>query len=190
MIDVNGLRYELAGVVEDYHFLSLHQKISPMAILSHYYDDYDLLMLRMKPGGARQAIQRIEEQWRQLAPEVPFDYSFVDEDLKRLYTSEQSLGLLFRSFAGIAIFIACLGLLGLAMFSAERRVKEIGIRKVLGVSLRSIVFALSKNMVVLILLAFFLATPLSWYLMDRWLENFAYRTEISISTLQNKRASI
>ena len=182
MIDVNGLRYELAGVVEDYHFESLHQTINPMAILSHYYQGYELLMLRVRPGESQQAIQRMQQHWEKVAPGIPFEYAFVEEDLERLYTSEQNLSLLFRSFAGLAIFIACLGLLGLAMFSSERRVKEIGIRRILGASVSNIVFSLSKDMVVLIALAFLLATPVSWYLMEKWLENFAYRIEISTWT--------
>ena len=179
IIDVNGLRYELAGIVEDYHFRSLHEKLGPMALFSHYYQDYEMLLVRIKPGAYQQAIQRMQEQWQQLAPDVPFDYSFVDEDLEQLYQSEQNTATLFRSFAGLAIFIACLGLLGLVMFSAERRVKEIGIRKVWGASVRSIVFLLSHHMVKLILLAFLVASPLAGYLMQRWLENFEYRIAIS-----------
>ena len=179
IIDVNGLRYELAGIVKDYHFSSLREKLGPMAIFSHYYQDYEMLMVRIKPDAYQQAIQRMQEQWQQLAPDVPFDYSFVGEDLEQLYQSEQNTATLFRSFAALAIFIACLGLLGLALFSAERRVKEIGIRKVLGASIRSIVFLLSHHMVKLILLAFLVASPLAWYLMQRWLENFEYRITIN-----------
>lgn len=182
VIDVNGLKYELAGIVEDYHFRSLHQKITPMAILSHYYQDYEQLMVRIRPGTAQQAMQQIQEDWRRVAPELPLEYSFVEDDLQKLYASEQNLGLLFRSFAGLAIFIACLGLLGLVMFSAERRVKEIGIRKVLGATAGDIVVNLSRNMVMLITVAFLLATPLSWYLMENWLEKFAYRIEINALT--------
>jgi putative ABC transport system permease protein len=136
-------------------------------------------MVRIKPDSYQQAIQRMQEQWAQLAPDVPFDYSFVDEDLDQLYQAEQNTATLFRSFATLAIFIACLGLLGLALFSAERRVKEIGIRKVLGASIRSIVFLLSHHMVKLILLAFLVASPLAGYLMQQWLENFEYRIAIS-----------
>ena len=182
MIDVNGLRYEMAGVVEDYHFQSLHQRINPMAILSHYYQGHDLLMLRIRPGTTQQAIQAVERHWRKMVPDIPLEYSFVEDDLRSLYASEHHLGLLFRSFAGLAIFIACLGLLGLAMFSAERRVKEIGIRKVLGASVPDIVVTLSRDMVTLITMAFLLATPVSWYLMETWLENFAYRIDIKVWT--------
>jgi len=181
MIDVNGRRYELAGIVDDYHFRSLRDKIGPMAIVSHYWQSYEMLMIRMSPGSTPQAIKSIEDHWRQIAPGVPFQYSFVDQDLDMLYASEQNLGLLFMIFASTAVFVACLGLLGLAMFAAERSVKEIGIRKVLGASVVSIVIRLSRSMMLLILAAFVVAAPLAWYIMDRWLENFAYRPPFGIS---------
>jgi putative ABC transport system permease protein len=181
MIDVNGLKYELAGVVEDYHYVPLRQKIGPMAILSHYYQDYTSLMIRVRPGTTTQAIATLEEQWRSLSPGVPFEYSFVDEDLDKMYVSEQNLSSLFIAFAGIAIFVACLGLLGLAMFAAEKSVREIGIRKVLGASVISIVVRLTSNMMLLIVAAFVVAAPATWYMMNAWLENFAYRAAIDIS---------
>lgn len=178
IIDVNGLRYELAGVVQNYHFNSFRQKIAPMAIMSHYYSDYESLMLRIGPGTQRQAIARMAERWWQIAPDVPFEYSFVDEDLQKLYSTEQNLGILSAVFAGMAVFVASLGLLGLAMFSAQRRVKEIGIRKVLGATVRNIVVLLSRDIVRLVLLAFVVASPVAWYLIHRWLENFAYHIDI------------
>ena len=181
MIDVNGRRYELAGIVDDYHFVSLRQKIGPMAILSHYYNDYKILMVRIGPGTTTQAIAGMEKHWREIAPGLPFEYSFVDEDLDRLYDSEQNLSSLFMGFASVAIFVGCLGLLGLAMFAAEKSVKEIGIRKVLGASVMSIVVRLSRSMMSLIVVAFIVSMPITWYMMDRWLENFAYRLSIDIS---------
>lgn len=181
MIDVNGRRYELAGIVDDYHYRSLRSKIEPMAIVSHYWQSYEMLMVRLKPGSATQAIRKIEEHWNKIAGGLPFSYSFVDEDLDRLYSSEQNLGVLFMTFACLAIFVGSLGLLGLAMFAAERSVKEIGIRKVLGASVIGIVVRLSRNMVWLMMLAFVLATPVAWYAMDKWLENFAYREPMGIS---------
>lgn len=181
MIDVNGRRYELAGIVDDYHYKSLHQKIGPMAIVSHYYQSYEMLIVRLKPGSTRQAIQSIQKHWDDVAAGIPFTYSFVDEDLDRLYSSEENLGMLFMIFAGLAIFVGCLGLLGLAIFAAERSVKEIGIRKVLGASVLSIVVRLSRNVIWLILIAFVLAMPIAWYAMDQWLENFAYRQPMGIS---------
>jgi putative ABC transport system permease protein len=181
MIDVNGNRYELAAIVDDYHYQSLHRKLSPLAILSHYYQGYENLMVRLKPGSIAQAIQSIQKHWEQVSAGVPFTYTFIDEVMDRLYSAEQNLGLLFMSFACLAIFVGCLGLLGLAMFAAERSVKEIGIRKVLGASVLGIVVRLSRSMISLVLVAFVLATPIAWYAMDRWLENFAYRQPMGIS---------
>ncbi len=181
MIDVNGRRYELAGVVEDYHFRSLRDKVGPMAILSHYWQGYEMLMVRVAPGTTTHAIKKIGDRWRQLAPGVPFQYSFVDQDLDALYSSDLNLGLLFMGFACVAIFVGCLGLFGLAMFAAERSVKEIGIRKVLGASVTSIVIRLSRSMMALVFIAFLLAAPIAWYMMDRWLENFAYKSPLGVS---------
>jgi putative ABC transport system permease protein len=152
-----------------------------MAILSHYYQDYNALMIRIRPGTTAQAVATVGEHWKQLSSGAPFEYSFVDEDLDRLYASEKELGMLFVCFASLAIFVACLGLLGLAMFAAEQSVKEIGIRKVLGASVMSIILRLSRNMLSLILLAFVVSTPISWYLMDHWLDNFAYRSSLDLA---------
>ena len=181
-IDVNGLRYELAGVVEDYHFLSLHQELGPMSILSHYYSGYESLMLRIKPNAYNEAIERIKTAWNKIASDVPFDYYFLNDDLERLYASERNVEMIFKGFAFIAILIACLGLLGLSMFSVERRTKEIGIRKVVGATVSSIVLLLTQNVVKLILLSFVIASPLAWYFITQWLDNFAYKIDISLST--------
>lgn len=179
MIDVNGRKYELAGIVDDYHFISLRQEIGPMGILSHYWNSYNTLMIRLKPGFNKEAISDLEKVWKMVSSDIPFEFSFVDDNLNHLYASEQGLSTLFTIFAIIAIFIACLGLLGLAMFLAERSIKEISIRKVLGASVQGIVFKLSKNMIALILVSFVVAVPVSWYLMDQWLRTFAYRTPVT-----------
>ncbi|MEM9830775.1 MAG: ABC transporter permease [Bacteroidota bacterium] len=178
MIDVNGRRYELVGIIEDIHFRSLREKIGPMAIMSHIYNEYDNLFIRLKPGSTAQAISDLETKWRQMAPELPFTYSFVDDDLDSLYASEQKMARLFQILTGLAIGVACLGLLGLAMFTAERRTKEIGVRKVLGASVRSIVALLSANTLKLVALSLLLAIPITWYLMQRWLENYEYQITI------------
>ncbi len=179
MIDVNGRRYELAGIVQDIHFRSLREKIGPMAIMSHVYNDYENLLVRIKPGTTAQAIEQLREQWQQVAPQLPFTYTFVDEQLDALYASERRMAALFQILAGLTIGVACLGLLGLAMFTAERRIKEIGVRKVLGASVSSIVALLSKSTIRLVIISLVLATPVTWYLMQRWLENFEYRIAIS-----------
>ncbi|MEM6842014.1 MAG: ABC transporter permease [Bacteroidota bacterium] len=178
MIDVNGRRYELVGIIEDIHFRSLREKIGPMAIMSHIYNEYDNLFIRLKPGSTAEAISDLEAKWEQMAPELPFTYSFVDDDLDSLYASEQKMARLFQILTGLAIGVACLGLLGLAMFTAERRTKEIGVRKVLGASVRSIVALLSANTLKLVAVSLLLAIPLTWYLMQQWLENYEYQITI------------
>ena len=179
MIDVNTRRYELAGVIQDVHFRSLREKIGPMAIMSHVSNEYENLLVRIKPGTTAQAIKELRGEWQQLAPQLPFTYAFLDEQLDALYASERRMASLFQLLAGLTIGVACLGLLGLAMFTAERRIKEIGVRKVLGASVSSIVALLSKNTVKLVILSLLLATPITWYLMQRWLENFEYRININ-----------
>lgn len=179
MIDVNGRRYALAGVIADIHFRSLKEKIGPMAIMSHVYNEYENLMVRIKPGSTAQAIERLRTQWNQVAPQLPFTYTFLDEQLDTLYASEQQMATLFQILTGLTIGVACLGLLGLAMFTAERRTKEIGVRKVLGASVRSIVSLLSKGIIKMVMVSLVLAIPVTWYLMQQWLENYEYRIQIS-----------
>ncbi len=179
IIDVNTRRYELAGIIDDIHFRSLREKIGPMAIMSHVSNEYENLLVRIKPGTTAQAIAQLHTQWQQVAPQLPFTYTFMDEQLDMLYASERRMAVLFRLLAGLTIGVACLGLLGLAMFTAERRIKEIGVRKVLGASVSSIVALLSKSTMQLIALSLLLATPVTWYLIQRWLENFEYRIDIS-----------
>jgi len=179
MIDVNSRRYELAGIVEDVHFRSLREKIGPMAIMSHVPNKYENLIVRLKPGSTAEALADLQENWAQVAPNLPFTYTFLDEQLDALYASEQQMATLFRILTGLTIGVACLGLLGLAMFTAERRTKEIGVRKVLGASVQSIVALLSTSIVKLVIFAMLLAIPITWYLIQQWLENFEYRIQIS-----------
>ncbi len=179
MIDVNTRRYELAGIVEDIHFRSLREKIGPMAIMSHVSNEYENLFIRIKPGSTAEALIDLQHKWAQVAPNLPFTYTFLDEQLDALYASEQQMASLFQILTGLTIGVACLGLLGLAMFTAERRTKEIGVRKVLGASVQSIVALLSKSIVKMVIFAMLLAIPITWYLIQQWLENFEYRIQIS-----------
>lgn len=179
MIDVNTRRYELAGIIEDIHFRSLREKIGPMAIMSHVSNEYENLFIRLQPGSTAEALADLRKKWAQVAPNLPFTYTFLDTELDALYASEQQMATLFQTLTGLTIGVACLGLLGLAMFTAERRTKEIGVRKVLGASVRSIVTLLSKSIVKMVLFSMLLAIPITWYLMQQWLENFEYRIQIS-----------
>jgi putative ABC transport system permease protein len=124
-------------------------------------------------------LNTMKKNWNDLKGEVPFSYTFLDERFNNSYESEQKIGLILSIFAGVTIFVACLGLLGLATFTAEQRTKEIGIRKVLGASITSIVSLLSKDFIKLVFIAFIIATPVAWYMMNKWLQDFAYKTNIS-----------
>ena len=125
------------------------------------------------------SITAIEATWKRLAPGQPFQYSFLDESFGRMYASEQRLGKIFKGFAGLAIVIACLGLFALTAFTAEQRTKEIGIRKVLGASIQDVLMLVSKEFVVLVGFAFLIAVPVTWWGMNKWLQEFAYRISIN-----------
>jgi putative ABC transport system permease protein len=172
--DSNG---QIIGVTKDYHFESLHQKIAPM-VLSMSGGSLRRLSLRINGNNLKAALGHIEAVWKNRFPQKPFEYEFLDQKFGRLYAREQTQQLLFAIFAGIAIFISCLGLLGLSMFMAEIRIKEIGVRKVLGASVPSLVLLLSGDFMKLVLIAILIASPLSWFAMHSWLEDFAYHTTI------------
>ncbi len=168
------------GVVKDFHFKSLHQKIEPL-VLDLKTEWSMTAAIRLAPGDFRNALDFMGTQWRLFEPEQPFGYGFLDSSLDRLYRAEKRLGRLFSSFTLLAIFVASLGLFGLAAFSAEQRTKEIGVRKVLGASVAGIVGLLSKDFIKLVLLANVIAWPLAWYAMNKWLQDFAYRVDIDWS---------
>lgn len=135
---------------------------------------YNNLSVKISGKEAQQGLEYLEKVWKEFLPKRPFDYQFLSENYERLYESEQKQSQLFTLFSGLAIFIACLGLFGLATFNTMQRVKEIGIRKVLGASVPSILTLLSKEIVVLIIVSNLIAWPVAWYLMDLWLNSFAY----------------
>jgi len=165
------------GVVKDFNFTSLHRTIEPLTLpFEPYASRY--LSVKIKSENIEQTIANIEQVWKLAAPHRPFLYSFLDEDFNRQYKSDFIFRRLFTTFACLAIFIACLGLLGLATYTAQQRTKEIGIRKVLGADVRNIVGLLSRDFIKLVLISVLIATPVSWYAMNKWLEGFAYHTEI------------
>jgi putative ABC transport system permease protein len=177
--DPSRLRsWTVIGVIEDFHFESLRQNIGPLALMLDRSNG--MISFRFKAENAQNVIGAIESIWKNLAPGQPFQYSFLDEDFSRMYSSEQRLGKIFALFAGFAIFIACLGLFALTAFTAEQRTKEIGIRKVLGASVPSIVVLLSKEFGKLIIIAFVLAAPLAWYAVTWWLESYTYKVEVGV----------
>ncbi|WP_293683828.1 MULTISPECIES: ABC transporter permease [unclassified Spirosoma] len=167
----------IIGVVKDFHFASMRQKIEPAIF---YYEPANLNAMYIKTTGkdAERAIASAQKAWKQYNPDYPFDYAFLDDVFNRLYLSEQKTGMLFNIFAGIAILISCLGLFGLATYTAQVRTREIGVRKVLGASVSGIIQLLAKDFVKLVFIAILLATPIAWYTMSLWLEDFAYRTNV------------
>jgi ABC-type antimicrobial peptide transport system permease subunit len=179
-IQLNGGRsYPVVGVVKDFHNLSLRDPIAPIAITANI-GSYRQVALKLKSTNpdiqaTRRAVERI---WSETFPEYVYEASFLDERLAEFYEGETKLAQLFKIFAGIAIFIGCLGLYGLVSFVAAQKTKEIGIRKVLGASLPNIVSLLSRDFLKLVLLANVLAWPLAWWAMQRWLQDFEYRTPI------------
>ena len=175
--------YTIVGVVEDFHFQSLHHPISPLFLINNqqnFMPEVDnLITARLEAGNAQGALKRIEQLWKELQPELPFQYAFLDRDWAELYDKEMAARKVFGLFSLLAIFIACLGLLALAAFTVEQRTKEIGIRKILGASALGILGLLSKDFLRLVVIALALATPLAWYAMKLWLDGFAYRTPLS-----------
>jgi len=137
------------------------------------------LAVRIKPGDYQKAIGHIQAKWAEFMPDNPFEYSFLDAEFDSLYRTDQTIGKVFSVFTFLSLTVACLGLLGLAMFTAERRTKEIGIRKVLGASVQNVVTMLSKDFLKLVIIASLIAFPIAWYAMNKWLQDFAYKTDIS-----------
>jgi len=176
-----GVQGHIIGVVGDFHFESLHQKIAPMvfALPSPSQNFFNALSVKIAGANTDAAMSALEKSWKKYYPEVPYEYTFLDDNFDKLYQSEQKQGSLFTLFACIAILIACLGLFGLSAFAISQRTKEIGIRKVLGAETGGIVMLLSKDFVRLVGIAALIAFPVAWYAMHRWLLDFAYRTNIS-----------
>jgi putative ABC transport system permease protein len=170
--------WEVIGVVENFHFSSMKEGILPLGLFLGKNDE--CISFKFSSAQTNEVVQSIEKIWKQLAPGQPFQYSFLDEDFGRMYRTENRLSNIFMIFAGLAIIIACLGLFALTSFTAEQRTKEIGIRKVLGASVSSIVIMLSKDFGKLVLIAFVISAPLAWYGADWWLKGYTYKTTIEL----------
>lgn len=167
----------IVGVVKDFHFASLHQEIQPLLMM--YTPSYlHRLTLKIHSTNIKNTITGLEANWKNILPGYPFDFEFADEGLNNLYSKDVKIKQLLTFFTCLAIFIACLGLFGLASFTARLREKEIGIRKVLGASIASLLYILSRDFLTLIFIALSIATPIGWWAMHSWLQNFAYRVEV------------
>ncbi|MEP6951838.1 MAG: ABC transporter permease [Ginsengibacter sp.] len=175
--DGNKSTFQVIGIVKDFHFKSLHELISPLVMVLG--NGAGTTILKVKTKDIAGLLNAIKKKWDALSPVGPFSYSFMDDRINDTYQSEQKTGILLGVFASLCIFVACLGLFGLVTFTAEQRTKEIGIRKVLGAGVPGIVQLLSKDFLRLVLIAIVIAIPGAWWMMNKWLQNFAYRIEIT-----------
>jgi putative ABC transport system permease protein len=171
------IEFHIIGIVKNFHINSLRDAVEPM-LLRLGKEERGSIALRLNTTNIPSVIAQVKNKWQSAAPGIPFEYSFMDEDYNRLYSTEQRMGRLFISFTVLAILIACLGLFALVAYAAEQRVREIGIRKVLGASSMSIVKMLSANFLKLVLVATIISFPIAWYIMKQWLQGFTYRVNI------------
>jgi len=168
--------FDIVGVVKDFHYESLHQNIFPLSL--HLGSSTNRISFKVNPANINGIIRQAQSKWKAMAPGMPFSHQFLDESFDRMYRDEQRVGRIALIFSILTIFIACLGLFGLAAFIAEQRTKEIGIRKVLGASVSNIVGMLSKDFLKLVLIAAVVAVPIAWWSINKWLEDFAYRVSV------------
>jgi len=183
MLDFDGKLVPIAGVVADFHQKSLREPIKPLVIGSWKRSERNIA-IALTPqtagtGSWKTTIQRIGQAWKEVYPKDDFEYSFFDESIAKFYEGEQHIASLLKWATGLAIFISCLGLLGLVIYTTNQRTKEIGVRKVLGASVANILVLVSREFISLVILAFIIAVPLAWIAMQKWLENFTYRTSVS-----------
>ncbi len=168
--------YHIIGIIKNFNFSSLREQVTPLALV--WKNQPGSIAIRIDAKNSQSIVQQIENKWKAMAPGQPFSFSFMDDDFNRLYNSEQRTGKIFISFAALAIFIACLGLFGLVTYAAEQRTREIGIRKVLGASVGSIVGMLSKDFLKLVIISAVIAFPIAGWAMSKWLQDFAYRVSM------------
>lgn len=174
-----GKKGTIIGILKDFHFNSLHTSINPLVLRLGENIEWGNALVKTEPGKTKEALASLEKVCKSLNPKFPFTYKFSDEEYAKLYKSEQVVGQLANYFAFLAIFISCLGLLGLVMFTSEQRTREFGIRKVLGARPVSLFNLLSKEFLILVFIAMLIATPIAWIAMNKWLQDYAYKITIS-----------
>lgn len=177
-------RYTVIGVVNDYHFASLHEEIQPLVLYNAnpHGGDYYRLSLKIAPENIQETMAHLKSKWKEFDSQYPIEYVFLDEEYDALYRAEERLGQLFGYFTALAVIIGCLGLFGLSAFSAEQRTKEIGIRRVLGATIPGVMVLLTKEFTKWVLAAIVIAWPTGYFIMNTWLQNFAYRIDLGFST--------
>ncbi|HEY9196561.1 MAG TPA: FtsX-like permease family protein, partial [Mucilaginibacter sp.] len=168
----------ITGVVKDFKTNSLRETVRPI-VISPAKKFEGIIAIKIQTRALSKTVARLQKMWEDTYPEYAYNGYFLDENIAKFYEAENKMAMVYKIFAGIAIFISCLGLYGLISFMAVQRTKEVGIRKVLGASVSSIVYLFSKEFIVLIVISFVIATPLAWYLMTGWLQNFAYRISLN-----------
>jgi putative ABC transport system permease protein len=177
-----GQTFKVVGVVKDFNLTSLRDTIIPFALFyvasKSNNNGVSFAVVSLGTGNPENALFQVQTKWKTFAPGVPFEYSFLDKDFEALYRSEKRMGTVFSIFTFLSIAVACLGLFGLSVYTAERRVKEIGIRKILGASVTSVVSLLSKDFIILVALSALIAFPIAWWATSKWLDDFAYRIPI------------
>ena len=177
VFDLSGRKLQIVGIVKDFHIHSLHEKILPLVLLLNP-EGVREMVIRIRPENLAGTVAALTSVWKNICPDDPFEYRFIDDAMQEQYRSEMKLAKIVSYFTFIAVFVACLGLFGVALFTNERRTKEIGIRKVLGATVASVTTLLSKDFIKLVLLANLIAWPVAWWAMHKWLQNFAYRIDI------------
>jgi ABC-type antimicrobial peptide transport system permease subunit len=170
----------IVGVIRDFNSFSLRMPMAPV-VLSTWKDVYQTINIKIKPGAEKPALAYVEKLYNSTFPDIVYSYSFLDETIRNFYRQESQQAQLYKIFAGIAIFISCLGLYGLVSFMAAQRTKELGIRKVLGASAHHIVYLLSKEFTLLIVIAFLISAPVAYFIMQKWLQNYTYRIPLTAS---------
>jgi putative ABC transport system permease protein len=178
-----GMQGEIIGVVKDYNFGSLHKEIEPILlyITNPDFDKaYGYILIKLEGSNISKTLNDIERSWNEVCPAIPFDYNFLDEEYAKLYVTESRLRSLFALFAALSIFLSCLGLYGLSSFLAEKRTKEIGIRKAMGASSGQILSLFSWDAVKWVLFSNLIAWPIAWLYMNRWMKDFAYQAGVSV----------
>lgn len=169
-------RRKIVGVVKDFNFMSLKETMDALVISPS--EDRRVAVIKLKPGNVQASLNTIKQAYNRVAPAYPLEYTFLDQKFDKLYKNDLRQQTILSVFAGLAIFIACLGLFGLASFTAAKRTKEIGVRKVLGSSVKNILLLLSKDMLKPVAVATIIAMPFAYFSMEKWLQNFAYRTPL------------
>ncbi|NQZ78750.1 MAG: ABC transporter permease, partial [Ekhidna sp.] len=175
-----GREGKVIGVVEDFNYVSLHDEVEPLSIRFGTRHNVSVISLKVNSENYAKTLSELENIWQKHIPHRPFDSRFADQNFDSQYEADERFGMIFSIFSALAIFVACLGLFGLTIYSTAQRNKEIGVRKVLGASVSRIIALLSKDFLMLFFIALIISVPLSWYVMNNWLDGFAYRITLGV----------